>query len=112
MQIDLAWTHRLGSRKDDVNRKVINCPIIVKFATYEVRDLVFRSKRKLKDSAVFESLTTRNTKLYNKAKSIAGYKNVWTHDGKVITIGKDGKTFRVVSKKDFPRIKKSKEQQS
>ena len=45
MQRDLARTHRLGSRKEDVNRKMINRPIIVKFATYEVRDLVFRSKR-------------------------------------------------------------------
>ena len=104
MQGDLARTHRLGSKKEDVNGKMINRPIIAKFATYEVRDLVFKSKRKLKDSghAIFESLTTRNTKLYNEVKSIAGYKNAWTHDGKVMTIDKDGKIFRVVSKKRFP----------
>ena len=77
MQRDLARTHRRGSIKQDVNGKMTNRPIIAKFATYEVRDLVFRHKRKLKDSghAVFESLTTRNTKLYNEVKSIAGYKN-------------------------------------
>ena len=71
MQRDLARTHRLGSKKQDVNGKMTNRPIIAKFATYEVRDLVFRSKRKLKDSthAVFESLTTRNNKLYNEVKS-------------------------------------------
>ena len=67
---------------------MINHPIIAKFSTYEVRDLVFRSKRKLKDPghAVFESLITHCTKLYNEVKSIAGYKNAWTHDGQVMTI--------------------------
>ena len=113
MQRDLARTHRLGSKKEDVNEKMMNRPIIAKFATYEVRDLVFRSKRKLKDSgnAVFESLTTRNTKWYSEFRFIAGYRNAWTHVGEVMTIDKDGKIFRVVSKKDFPRIKKSNTEQ-
>ena len=108
MQRDLARIHRLGSKKQDINGKMTNRPVTAKFVTYEVRDLVFRSKRKLKNSghAVFESLTTRNTKLYNEIKSIAGYKNAWTHDGKAMTIDNDGKIFRVVSKKDFPRIRK------
>ena len=108
MQRDLTRTHMLWSKKQDVNGKMTNRPIIAKFATYEVRDLVFRSKRKLKDSghAVFESLTTRNTKLYDEVKSIAGYKNAWTHDRKVMTIDNDSKIFRVVLKKDFPRIRK------
>ena len=77
LQRDLARTHRLGSRKEEVNGKMISRLIIAKFTTYEVRDLVFRYKRKLKDSghAVFESLTTRNAKLYNEVRSIAGYKN-------------------------------------
>ena len=56
---------------------------------------------------LYLSLTTRGTKLYDEVKSIAGYKNAWTHDGKEMAIDRDSKIFRIVSKKDFPRIKKA-----
>ena len=42
---DIDRTHRLGKRKLDNN---VPRPIIVKFARYNVRDRIFKTKKKLK----------------------------------------------------------------
>ena len=81
LERDIDRTHSLRPKRTDQEGKVIHRPIIIQFSTYRVRQQVFSSKKKLKgtDFAIFENLTKRNADLYKEVKTVAGYKNVWTH---------------------------------
>ena len=107
LERDIDRTHRLGPKRTDQEGKVIHRPIIVKFSTYNVRQQVFTNK-KLKGTgfAIFENLTKRNADLYKEVKTVAGFKNVWTSDGKIMTFNKDGKVFRVNSKREISNVRR------
>ena len=72
-QVDRS--HRLNglTRPESANAQV-TCPIIVKFATYRSRNLVFKAKKQQKGSAVaiFENLTTSRASLLKDVKRIVG----------------------------------------
>ena len=108
LERDIDRTHRLGPKRTDQEGKVIHRPIIVKFSTYNVRQQVFTNKKKLKGTgfAIFENLTKRNADLYKEVKTVAGFKNVWTSDGKIMTFNKDGKVFRVNSKSEISNVRR------
>ena len=66
--------HCLGKLKLDNN---VPRSIIVKSARYNVRNRIFKTKKKLKGKIVSikESLTKRRVEMYD-------FRNVWSHDGK------------------------------
>ena len=80
---DIDRTHRLGKRKLDNN---VLRPIIVKFTRYNVRNRVFKTKKKLKGKAVSikESLTKRRVVELKKAREMYGFINVWSQDSKIL----------------------------
>ena len=80
---DIDRTHRLGKRKLDNNAPR---PIIVKFTRYNVRNKIFKSKKKLKGKTVSitEGLTKRRVVELKKAREMHGFKNVWSQDGKIL----------------------------
>ena len=80
---DIDRTHRLGKRKLDNN---VPRPIIVKFTRYNVRNRIFKTKKKLKGKTVSitESLTKRRVVELKKAREMHGFKNVWSQDGKIL----------------------------
>jgi hypothetical protein len=67
--------------------------IIVKMSSYRYRRLVYESKRRLKGTGVVvrEDLTRRRTEMYNRAVDKHGFQRVWTTDGRICWIDKDGK---------------------
>ena len=85
-QVDRS--HRLNGpkRPESDNSQVIR-PIIVKLATYQSRNLVFKAKKQLIGSgiAIFENLTTRRASLLKDVKRIAGNRKAWTIDGNILT---------------------------
>ena len=91
---DLDRSHRLGVKPDPKPDPTTPGPhkpktrgIIVKFARYDVRAEVFRSKKKLKGSRTFisESLTSERLDVYTQIRrehddSVA---STWTQDGRI-----------------------------
>ena len=63
-------------------------PITIKFSRYNVRNLVFKSKKKLKGTgvAITESLTKRRMEALTQAKEEHGFNNAWSIDGKILNV--------------------------
>ena len=61
-------------------------PVIVKFARYNIREKVFKSKKNLKakNISITESLTEYRLSVINEAREKFGFKNVWTYDGRIL----------------------------
>ena len=80
---DIDRIHRLGKRKLDSN---VPRPIIVKFARYNVCNRIFKAKKKLKgrNVSITESLTKRRVIELKKAREMYDFRNVWSHDGKIL----------------------------
>ena len=71
-------------------------PIIIKFVRYNIRNSVFKSKTKLRDTAVniTKSLTQKRMQMLTSARSKVLFKNVSTHDGKSL-VKSDGNNIKV-----------------
>ena len=80
---DIDRTHCLGKRKLDSD---VPRPIIVKFTRYNVRNRIFKTKKKLKGKTVSitESVTKRRVAELKKAREMYGFKDVWSQDGKIL----------------------------
>ena len=61
-------------------------PIIIKFASYNIKNRVFKHKKKLKDTgiSITMSLTQKRMQTLTKTKNEFLFKNVWTQDGKIL----------------------------
>lgn len=94
---DVDRSHRVGKTKGTKPR-----PIIVKFVSYRVRNLIFMSKRKLAGSGVTirEDLTAERLKLLQAAIAKYGLRNVWTMDGRVI-VKSENKKLTVTRMEDL-----------
>ena len=103
----------MGAVKRNDRGEAINRAIIAKFSNYRIREEVFNSKKKLKDSghAIYENLTTQRVELYKLAKRIGGNRNVWTRDGTIFSVNHENKVFRVNTWADVENIK-SKQQEA
>jgi hypothetical protein len=101
----LGRAHRIGPLK--VNADNIR-PIIVRFLSYQDRERVWRAKKALKGSGhlVTESLTATRKKLLQSAKDLAGPRNVWTQDGKIIIKRESGARVYVSSSKDLEKARR------
>ena len=103
---EVQRTHRLGQRRDPKDGRAVYRPII-RFVGYKSRDKVFKVKRKLKGTgiSIFENLTERRVEFLQEVKKIAGYKNVWTLDGRILTFGRNGQKIQVRRKEDFRNVR-------
>ena len=79
--VDLDRTHRIGKKRHSNSKPR---PVIVKFAQYNIRKNVFKSKKKLKEKniSITENLTGYQMNVLNEAREKFGFKNVWTYDGR------------------------------
>ena len=61
-------------------------PIIAEFVRYNDRHKAYSNRKKLKDSgiSIIEGLTAYTMGQLNKAQDERGFRNVWTHDGKIL----------------------------
>ena len=82
-QTDLDRSHRLGKPRASGGKPR---PIIVKFSRCNVRNSVFKNKKKLKGKgvAITESLTKKRMDALTKAKDEHRFNNVWTLEGKIL----------------------------
>ena len=104
---DVDRSHRLSSSKGNKPRG-----IIVKFTNYNIRDRIYRARKSLRhlDGTplfVHESLTKQRSDLFWKVKS--GYaslvKSVWTQDGRIIALLKEGNRKLTLSRlKDLEKL--------
>ena len=75
--VDLDRTHRIRKKRHSSRKPR---PVIVKFALYNIREKVFKSKKKLKGKnfSITENLTGYRMNILNEAREKFGFKNVWT----------------------------------
>ena len=103
--MDLDRSHRVTPRpreEDGQSRSSGDRPraVIVKFARYNARMLVYQAKSKLRGSKIFikEDLTSRRQEVVSacvdkiKEKRV---KRVWTQDGRVLVLSADGKVIPI-----------------
>ena len=96
---DVVTSHRLGRRLPGADAHARPRPVIVKFATTHVRDVVIRARRRLRESGrgptlyVNEDLTRRRATLAKKTRELKKEKKItdcWTYNGKVLVKIIDG----------------------
>ena len=77
-------------------------PIIIKFASYRVRQSVLRARRRLKASGITlaEDLTKENYDILRKARSSPRATSTWSQDGRIFVAlpTTNGKTLKKVIK--------------
>ena len=100
---DIEAAHILPTSRQHPQEKPPN--IIVQFSTRECRNEVLQRRRQLKNTGIviLEDLTTHNVKLMNEVKSNENIKNVWSTNGKIIGITKNGKKIRFELNDDVDR---------
>ena len=71
-------------------------PIIVKFTSYRRRQQVFSAKKNIKGKHVriSENLTKIRQKIFNLARDVVRYKDVWSQDGKIFAKRHDDRVIR------------------
>ena len=93
MNADVVTSHRLGRRIPGAHGQTEQRPVIVKFDTIHVRDVVIRARRRLRESGdgptvyVNEDLTRRRAALAKKTRQLKKSRKIndyWTFNGKVI----------------------------
>ena len=88
---DIDRSHRIGPTRPGNNK---HHSIIVKFTSYQTRDLVIRNRRKLEGTGIVikEDLTMENQKLLKATTENPKVSTAWTKDGNIFAlIQKDGK---------------------
>ena len=80
--VDIDRSHQIGTIKNIKQSR----SIIIKFARYNIRNRVFKNKKKLRDTAISitESLTRKRMQMLTKARSEFLFKNVLTQEGKIL----------------------------
>ena len=80
--VDIDRSHQIGTIKNIKQSR----SIIIKFARYNIRNRVFKNKKKLRDTAISitESLTRKRMQMLTKARSEFLFKNVLTQVGKIL----------------------------
>ena len=81
--VDIDRSHRLGKFVEGQNRPR---PIIAKLARHNLKSMIYRKKKMLKNSGVMitERLTQRRSRFLRYAKSKYGNFNAWTNDGEIL----------------------------
>ena len=105
---DIDRAHRLSGKPSDGSCRTI----LVKFVSYQTRQLIFKAKKKLRviqDHRVYinEDLTQiRQELLYNarKLKRMNKISDCWTYDGRVLVRTKDGRVVSIRDEHSFDRF--------
>lgn len=89
---DISIAHRVGRQGSTKPRA-----IIVKFMSRKVKNLVLGKRRLLKGTGrgIIEDLTPLNFTRLNRVKEHHNVKNVWTKEGVITALLKNGKILRV-----------------
>ena len=107
---DVVTSHRLGRRVPGADIQTRPRPVIVKFATAHVRDVVIRARRRLRESGdgptvyVNEDLTRRRAALAKKTRQLKKSRKIndcWTFNGKVVVKTIDGVVKEIRSDVDL-----------
>ncbi len=98
-------SHRLGRHGPGDKPR----PIIIKFVSYRHRELVYRNKRKLKNSSLLitESLTSSRMALYREAHKMTKegrIKSVWSTDGRIVVLSNKDDKITVSSRADLEKL--------
>ncbi|KAJ8732375.1 hypothetical protein PYW07_014974 [Mythimna separata] len=96
--------HRLGAPSNEHHR-----PILVKFASMDVKALVWRAKTGLKGSkiSVREFLTRTRQSVFGKAREHFGMRACWTQEGVICVKASDGVRHKITSMEELkPLISK------
>ena len=90
--VEIDRTHQIGKLKKGKQAR----PIIIKFFRYNIRNIVFKNKKKLKDTGISinEILTQKRMQLLTKGRNEFLFKKVWTQDGKIL-VKSDDHTIKV-----------------
>ena len=82
-----------------------NNALLVKLRYYDLRDYIYRNKRKLKGSKVVvtEDLTARRYKLYSEVVKLTGKTNTWTAGG-IIKSKIDDKVYKIKNASDLGNL--------
>ena len=90
---DIDRAHRIGKKKNDGKPRAI----IVKFARYNRRRMIYENKKKLKGKGVSitESLTGKRMKELNAARAKYDFKNVWSQDGRILLFDSENRKVKV-----------------
>ena len=80
---DLDRTHKIGKKRDSSSKPYA---VIVKFAWYNIREKVFKSKKELKrkNIRITENLIRYRMIVLNVAREKFGFKNVWTYNRRIL----------------------------
>ena len=93
--VGLDRTHRIRKKRHSNSKP---CPVIVKFKRDNIREKVFKSKKKLKGKniSITKDLTGYRMSVVNEARELLGFKNVWTYDGLILyKNNNDGQKIKV-----------------
>nr|XP_054775106.1 uncharacterized protein LOC129283295 [Lytechinus pictus] len=111
---DIDRSHRVGAPRRPVDKMKPPRPIIVKFSSYRVRNLVIKNRKRLKGKhiGIEEDLTATNIILLQKAKDEMKNKSnvtaAWSTDGKITVLVKatNGRSLkkRINSVDDLKKI--------
>ena len=90
--IDIDRSHGIGRLKNGKQSR----PIIIKFARDNIRNRVFKNRKKLKETgiSITESLTQKQMQMLTKARNEFLFKKVWTYDGNIL-VKSDDNTIKV-----------------
>lgn len=107
-KVDLDRTHRVGAVKSDKSVSKSNAkhrPIIVKFVSYQKRNLVFTNKKSLKATGISirEDLTKYRLSLLQDAIKKFGVANVWSSDGRIL-INKNNRRSIITTQDELDKI--------
>ena len=99
-------SHRIGPKKRSMNLEAKTRPIIAKFVSYRDRQVVFNSRKLLKESGfvITASLKKKRMSLLNEGRKSVGSKNIWTLDGR-IHVKLDNKLYIINKLSDLDRFK-------
>ena len=90
--IDIDRSPQIGRLKKGKQPRFM----IIKLARYNIRNRVFKKKTNLKDASISitENLIQKQMQMLTKARNKFLFKNVWTHDGKIL-VELDDNTIKV-----------------
>ena len=99
-------SQRIGLKKRSTNSEAKPRAIIAKFVSYRDRQVVFNSKKLLKESGfvITESLTKKRMSLLNEGRKTVDSKNIWMLDGR-IHFKLDDKLYTKNNLSDLDRFK-------
>ena len=108
---DIDRSHRIRPRRETPSRQTPDQParpkpLIVKFARYNVRRLMYGAKSRLKGTGIVirEDLTATRQALFSRTSSHQNTKYTWTIDGRIFTLTRDGRKIPVRNASDVERL--------